>query len=365
MGLEYYRLGSVVNVGQRNMSSLSRRKALKQIFVAGAAVAASPIAPAFAVERTSKVRLGTLAPKGSSAFKHLQSMGEKWRQASGGAVQLTIYPDGTMGGEAEMVRRMRIGQLQAGALTIAGLSEIEPGVAGLQNLPMMFRSLAEADYIRDKLTPALEKRLLDRGFVLLFWADAGWVYFFSKDPVVRPDDLRKHKLFSWAGNPHQVDIYKSVGFNPVPLEPVDILSSLQTGLITAVPLPPFLALASQVDGPAPNMLDMPWAPLVGATVISKKAWDSIPSSAQAAVKQAALEAGQLVRADNRRESEEAITAMKKRGLKVNSATPEIEAEWRRTAESVYPKIRGTLVPPDIFDLVTKLMADYHSDKVKG
>ena len=96
--------------------------ALVLVFVVplNSALAATPI----------KVRLGTLAPKGSSYTKHLQVMGEAWRQAPGGGALLTIYPDGTMGSEADMVRRMRLGQLQAAMVTASGLSEIEPGVAG-------------------------------------------------------------------------------------------------------------------------------------------------------------------------------------------------------------------------------------------
>src|SRR5947207_5649098 len=84
-----------------------------------------------------KVRLGTLAPKGSSYTKHLQAMGEQWRKSPGGGAALTLYPDGTMGGEADMVRRMRLGQLQAAMVTTAGITEIEPGAAGLQMMPKM------------------------------------------------------------------------------------------------------------------------------------------------------------------------------------------------------------------------------------
>jgi TRAP-type C4-dicarboxylate transport system substrate-binding protein len=309
-----------------------------------------------------KVRLGTLAPKGSSYYRHLQAMGEKWRQAPGGGVALTIYPDGTMGGEAEMVRRMRLGQLQAGMLTAAGLEEIEPAVTGLQNLPMTFRSLDEIDYIGEKLQPMLEKRLADKGFVVLCWADTGWVRFFSKTPVVRPDDLKKTKLFAWAGNPALVDIYRSVGCNPVALEPVDILPNLQTGLINAVPMPPTIALASQADGPAPNMLDLNWAPLVGATVVSKKTWDTIPAEAQRVVRDAALEAGKSIKADGRRENVESVEAMRKRGLKVHAVTPEVEAEWRKEIEGAYPRIRGGLVPADIFDEVMRLLKEHRAGK---
>jgi TRAP-type C4-dicarboxylate transport system substrate-binding protein len=284
-------------------------------------------------------------------------MGEQWRQAPGGGVLLTVYPDGVMGSEADMVRRMRLGQLQAGMLTATGLAQIEPAVTGLQLMPMMFRSLEEVDYIGARLQPMLEKRLEEKGFVVLFWGDTGWVRFFSKQPVIRPDDLRKTKLFVWAGSVTEIEVYRSIGFNPVPLETVDILPNLQTGLINAVPLPPSIALAGQVDSVAPHMLDLAWVPLVGAAVMTKKAWDTIPPEGRDTLRKTAAATGTLLKADGRRESAESIEAMRKRGLQVHAVTADVEAEWRREAEAAYPKIRGVVVPADIFDeVVTQLKA---------
>ncbi len=344
------------------MKLSTRRKFLTGVSLLGLGAAAGPLNLLRAAEGAAKIRLGTLVPRGSSYFKHLQMMGEKWRQAPGGGATLTIYPDGAMGGETDMVRRMRLGQLQAGMLTAVGLSEIEPTVAGLQFLPMIFRSLAEMDYVVEKLQPLLEKRLREKGFIVLFWADAGWVRFFSKEPVVRPEDLKRMKLFSWAGNADQVDIYKAAGFNPVPLETGDILPGLQTGLINAVPVPPFVALATQIDGPAPNMLDLNWGPLVGAAVLTTKAWETIPKASRDAVQQAAREAGLQIKTDSRKESVASVEAMRRRGLKVNTVTPDLEAEWRKQAEAVYPKIRGRIVPADIFDEVVRLVKEYRASQ---
>ena len=342
------------------MNGLTRRTFLSTVLALGLGGALSSLDRVFGAGGPVKVRLGTLAPRGSSYYKHLQAMGEKWRQAPGGGVLLTMYPDGTMGTEADMVRRMRLGQLQAGMLTAAGLADIEPGVAGLQNLPMMFRSLEEVDYIVEKLQPMLEKRLEEKGFVVLFWGDTGWVRFFSKQPVIRPDDLKKTKLFVRAGSAAELDSYRSVGINPVPLETVDILPNLQTGLINAVPLPPSIALAGQVDGAAPHMLVLDWAPLVGAAVITKKSWDAIPLEGREALRKAAMETGKLMKADGRRESVESVEAMRKRGLRVHAVTPEVEAEWRREAEAAYPKIRGVIVPEDMFDEVVKQLKAYRA-----
>ena len=309
-----------------------------------------------------KVRLGTLAPKGSSYYKHLQAMGEKWKQAPGGGVTLTTYPDGQMGSEADMVQRMRLGQLQAAMVTVTGLSEIEPAVGGLQTFPRLFRNLDEVDYIGEKLQPILEKRLEAKGFVVLFWSDTGFVKFFSKQPIVTPDDLRKTKLFVSGGHPFEVEIYRSLGCRPVPLEVSDILPSLQTGLIDSVAMPPTIVLATQIDAVAPNMLDMNWVPLVGAGIITKKVWDTLPAETQALMRQSGKEAGKQIKADGRRESLESIDAMQKRGLKVNQLTPAANADWGKTVETAYPKIRGTIIPADIFDEVMTQLKAYRAER---
>lgn len=309
-----------------------------------------------------KIRLGTLVPKGSSYFRQLQAMGEKWREASGGKVTLTIYPDGSMGGEAEMVRRIRLGQLQAGLLTVVGLQAIEPAVGGLQNLPMMFRDLSDVDVVGAKLHPMLEKKMEEKGFVVLFWGDAGWVRFFTKTPVRTPEDMAKLKFFVWSGNANQIALTREIGMNPVALETADILPGLKTGLIEAVPMPPFAALAAQVDLAAPHMLALNYAPLIGAAVVSKKVWDSCPDDMRAAMLAAARETGEEFKRSSRLEADEAVAAMQKRGLKVHTPTPEEEAAWQKLMEKAYPGIRGKLVPEDVFDEAKRLLDERHQGK---
>lgn len=307
-----------------------------------------------------RIKLGTLAPKDSSPHQSLKVMGEKWQQ-SGGA-SLTIYTDGVLGSESDMVRRMRIGQIQAAMLTASGLAEIDDSVTALQLMPMVFQTFDEVDYIRETLRPKLEQRLNDKGFVVLFWADAGWIKFFSRRPAVYPDDLKTQKLFAWAGDSKMLDIMKAAGYRPIPLETADILPGLQTGLIDAVPAPPFFALAGQFYGPAPHMLDMNWAPLIGAAVITRKTWEKIPAEAQKVMRAAAEQAGAEIRTQSRKEMDEAVEAMKKRGLTVHALTPDAVAAWHKLVGGVYPKIRGTLVPADLFDEVQRLLAEYRAGK---
>ncbi|MCX8109250.1 MAG: TRAP transporter substrate-binding protein DctP [Verrucomicrobiae bacterium] len=342
-----------------NMSSSCRHIFLRTSVIC---VAAALIAFTTGAARAERIKLATLAPTGSTYHKSLLNLREAWRRLSNGQVELVVYADGKLGGEADTINLMNVNSIQAAMLTGVGLSEIEPGVAGLQSIPMGFRNFEEVDYVGEKLRPMLEERLAKKGFVVLFWSDAGWVRFFSKKPVLRPEDLKKLKLFTWAGSPDQVQIYKSAGFDAVPLETADILPGLQTGLIDATPSPPVFALASQIDGRAPYMLEINWAPLVGACVVRKTVWDRFPQELQSKMLEAATVTGKEIKQNGRKESEESVRAMEKRGLKVTRLTPELEAEWRAAAEAVYPQIRGRLVPADIFDEALRLIKEYRSNR---
>jgi TRAP-type C4-dicarboxylate transport system substrate-binding protein len=310
------------------------------------------------------LRIGTLAPKNSLYHRQLMDIGEAWRTAQGGAAKYLVYTDGSQGGEAEMARRMRIGQLQGALLSVVGLREIEPSIAALQSMPLLFKNWEEVDYVREKMRPAMEKKFLDKGFVVLAWGDAGWVRFFSKEAAVRPGDYKKMKFFAWGSELEQQEIMKSLGYTPVPLETSDILPAIQTGMINVVPSTPYFALASQIYSTAPNMLEINWAPIVGALVVTKKAWDEMAPAVQQTVRDASEKAGVQIRKQARQEVEEAVDAMKKRGLVVHKPNADQLREWNELAEKLYPRIRGSMVAAETFDEVFAHLKTYRAGKAK-
>jgi len=317
-----------------------------------------------ALAATAQLKIGSLVPKNSLYHRQIQDIGEVWKKGQDANAKLVIYPDGSQGGEAEMVRRMRIGQLQGALLSVVGLSEIEPSISALQAMPLLFKNWEELDYVREQMRASMEKRFLDKGFVVLAWGDAGWVRFFSKDPAFRPDDYKKMKFFAWGGENAQQELMKSLGYTPVPLEPTDILPSIQTGMINVVPSTPYFALATQIYNTANNMLEINWAPIVGAIVITKKSWDEMSPSLQSQMRAACDTAGANIRVQARKEVDEAVQAMQKRGLHVNKPNAEQLKEWNDLADKLYPKIRGTLVPADTFDEVFVHLKAYRAQHAK-
>ena len=326
------------------------------------AAAALAFAASAAMGADVTLKIATVAPKGSAYHRVLQDMGEKWKAAEGPGARFIVYTDSAQGPEAETVRRMRVGQLQASMLSVVGLSEIDDSVSALQKIPLMFRSWDEVDHVREQLRPDLEQRLRAKGFVVLFWGEGGFVQFFSKAPHTLPEQYKASRIFAWAGDNAQVDLMKSLGYRPVVLELSDILPSLQTGMIDTVPAAPLWALVGQFDRTASHMLRVNWVPIVGAVVMSAKSWDALSPAGRAALTRAAAEAGESLRAQRGTRDDEIIKAMEGRGLKVLAMTPEVERAWRDLAQASWAKVRGTMVPAEMFDRVERLLAEYRGSR---
>ena len=313
-----------------------------------AVVAASFICAATAQAQTVTVKMATLVPDGSSWHQILKETAERWRTLSGGRVVVRLYPGGVAGDDPDVVRKMRLGTLNAGVLTSVGVAEIDKSVYAL-GIPMMYSSYEEVYDVLEKMRPGLEAKLEAKGFVVLNWCDGGWVRFFAQKPVAVPDDLRALKRFSWAGDNQSVEVWRAAGFNPVPLPSTEIATALQTGLVNALGVPPQVAVITQYYNHAKNMTDLPWQLLLGATLISKATWEKIPADVRPTLLQAARDDGRRLQEEIRKSGDKDVEAMRKRGLNVVSVDARARDLWRQTAEGMYSRIRGPIVPADAFD----------------
>jgi len=305
--------------------------------------------------------VATVAPAGTSFHRHFEDFGVECAKAPGGGVKLNLFP-GTQGGEPTIVRRLRGNALQGAMLTGIGLSQIDESVTALQLMPMVFGNWDEVDFVRTRLEPRLERIFLDKNYIILFWADAGWVRVFSTTPVRSLDDLKTRRAFAASGTPKALEMLRNY-YTPVELEPDAILLSLRNGMIDVVPIPPFLANFSQVATKAKFMLDLKWVPVVGAMVVTKPAWDKLPPDTQAFVRTASRKAGERIRTDSRREDDEAIQAMvQKQGLQVSALSPDADRAWRAEMVRILPRIRGNIVPADMYDTVQDALREFRAGR---
>ena len=324
----------------------------------------SPTPRAQAQAQATVVKLATLVPDGSVWHKVLRDMGDEWTRGTSSRVGLRIYPGGVAGDEPDMVRKMRIGQIQAAALTITGLADIDDAF-NVFATPMLFDSYAELFYVLDKMEPMLRQRLEAKGFVLMNWGHGGWVYFFSKQPIATLAELKKAKMFAWAGDDRMVQSWKSSGFHPVALAATDILPGLNTGMIDLLPTTPLAANSLQWFRQVPYMADAGLGPLVGGLVITKSAWNKISATDRVLVENACRKAETRLMKDVPAQDSTSVREMQSRGLKVINIKPAELQVWRKVADEFTTMMRGNIVPPDIADLALRERNAYRALRSAG
>ena len=309
--------------------------------------------------RANKIKLGTIAPKNSVYHEVLLRLRQSWRDISDGAVDLTVYPGGVAGDEVTMLRKMRAGQMQAALISGSGMSFLDEGISALQ-VPLMFESVEEFDFVRDKMAPALERRLREKGFTVLAWGDAGWAYFFSVKEFRTPDELRRMKLYTSKGDDDMLRLFSEFGFRAVPLDLTELQANLETGLVEAFAVPPLVAAGFQWFASAPHMLDLRFMPIIGSVLIGSDTWESLPAGKRAAMREAAEEAASEIESAVRQQEREVVGEMRKYGLKVTETDPEVVAAWHREVASLYPTLRDRFAPAGLMDEALRWREEYRA-----
>lgn len=325
-----------------------------------AAAAAVAFAAATAEARVS-LRLATVAPNGSAWHLILQELAAGIGRETDREVRIRILAGGAAGDETDLIRKMRIGQVHLAAISNVGLAELDASAWTL-SIPMVFRDYDEWDRVREAVNPTIEESLQEHGFRTLAWAEVGWVHFFATEPIHTLADIQDLRLAGSATDPTAVDLLRWAGFDPVPINTVEMVSGFQTGLVEAAGLPVILAEGSQIYRSAGFMNDLRWAPLQGAVVIHESAWERLEPAQQEIVARLSAAAAAEFRRTNRLQEEKSLAAMKSRGLTVIEASDAFRAEWQAAAEATWPMVRERLVPPAVFDEVLRLRDEYRRSK---
>jgi len=198
--------------------------------------------PVFAKATTIKVALVT--PDGSTWTNTIRDMAAELKKKSNGAVKLKIYPGGIKGDEMDVLRQMRANRLHASGFSGVGMGIILPQIRILE-APLLFKNYAEIDHVKTRLFDQFAAEFEKKGYVLLGFAEAGFVYFYSKKSLQGPEALKSVKMWAWKGDPVAETFLKTFGIRTYPLHLADVNTGLETGMIDSFYSTPLVAVAFQ------------------------------------------------------------------------------------------------------------------------
>jgi TRAP-type C4-dicarboxylate transport system substrate-binding protein len=269
---------------------------------------------------------------------------------------MRIYASGIAGDEPDMVRKMRIGQLQAAMLSMNGLQGIYNGVKAL-SYPLFIAEDAEFAYVLDRMAPFFEREMAMRGFKIVLWSPGGWMYFFTRQPVASPRDLRQQKLWV-TGNPDEMRAWQRSGFTVVPLVASEVMTSLQGGMIDGMIASPLIAASNQWFAIASNMANLRLSPLWGALVVTEKAWREIPAGLRSGLEEKARAVMGSMGADIARADARALEVMKGYSLKVNEVGPRERDEWDEVVRGGFEMLIGTAFDRQAYEMALGYKAEF-------
>ena len=183
------------------------------------------------------------------------------------------------GDEKDVLRKVKLGQLHSAGITGVGIGDIAKQVRIL-DAPFLFKTYDEVDAVRTKFSSTFTKAFDDGGYILLGFAEVGFVYTYTNTIVRAPSDLQHVKMWMWEGDPIAEAMFNAMNISPIPLSITDVMTSLQTKLIDGVYASPLAAIALQWFTRTKYMLEVPLADAQGAVVIAKKMYDKMPADMQ-------------------------------------------------------------------------------------
>jgi TRAP-type C4-dicarboxylate transport system substrate-binding protein len=312
-------------------------------------------------QRRSEFKIASIAPENTPWGEALKKMADEWSKATDGKIKLTIYHNGTQGNEKAVLGKVNTNALQGAVLTSFGLNEITSEVLTM-SCPFLIRNNRELDLVLDGLRPELEKKIEDAGYISLAWSKAGWVKFFSKEPVFVPDQLKSQKLGTNSEEASLTQAFKTLGYTMVPIDMTQVLVSLQSGMVEAVYQSPIAVGGLQAFGIAKNMASINIAPFMGGIVFNKRAWNSIPAQYRPVLIRINKRIERDLDAQILQLEERAISEMTAHGLVINTVSPEQAKLWYADVDKAMPALEGTAFDRETLSRIEQILKNHRAGR---
>jgi TRAP-type C4-dicarboxylate transport system substrate-binding protein len=316
--------------------------------------------------QSTPIKLATIVPEGSSWMVQMRAGANEVKARTDDRVAIKFYGGGVMGNDKKVLRKIRIGQLQGGAFTATALGERYPAL-NLYGIPMLFRSLEEVDYVRERMDDRIQAGLREAGFESFGFAEGGFAYLMANNPVRELDDIRGRKIWVPEGDPVSFTAMETLGLSPVVLPMTDVMTGLQTGLLDVVATSPVGALVLQWHTKIQYVTDLPVSYLFAFMAIDERAFSRLRDTDQAVVREVLTRVYDGIDAAARPDNENAEQALKNAGISYVAPADGRVEKWREAMSGINSRLaaEGAVDGPLLDELLGHLQAYRTQNKSAG
>jgi len=276
---------------------------------------ASGDAPAQVVE-AKVLQVGITLAEDSHYFKGLEHFGEILEEKSNGELTLEIFPNGSLGGERDMVESLQIGTLDMVLSSTGPLGSFAPEM-NVVDLPFLFETSEHAYEVLDgEIGQGLLDLLSDEKIKGLSWWENGYRHITnSNGPIETPEDLAGMKIRTMENNIH-MDSFDAMGASPTPMSFTELFTALQQKVVDGQENPIPLIYTSRFYE-VQNYLTLTghfYSP--AALLISQQVFDELTEAQQQVLLEAANEGAQYERQLVAEMETEMIKQLKEEGMEI-------------------------------------------------
>jgi len=309
-------------------------------------------------------KIATIAPDGTRWMEEMRKGADAIEKQTAGRVQIRYYPGGVMGNDQSVLRKIRIGQLQGGAITGGGLADISAD-SQIYSIPFTFNSYAEVDYVRKRVDPLLIAGLKEKGFISFGISEGGFAYLMSKSSVAGVDDLKGHKVWVPEGDEISRASFEAAHVSPISLPLTDVLTGLQTGMIDTIASSTVGAIALQWYTQVKYMNDSPLMYLYGTMVIKRDQFEKLSAEDQAVVSRVMGDVFKRLDTMNRADNDAAKDVLKQRGIVFVHSSDAETRHWREVNAPAMEKLKASgQFSPALLKVQDDALAEFRKGAVK-
>lgn len=304
----------------------------RRIFTAAAfAFGVSALAFAAPAAAQTKWNLPAAYPADNPHSENLTLFAKDVEAATGGKLAITVHPGASLFKAPEIKRAVQSGQAQMGEVLLS-IHENEDPVYGIDVVPFLATSFADAKKLYAASKAAVEKKLDSQGVKLLFmvpWAPQG---VYTKKELNTIDDMKGLKWRSYnVGTARLGDL---LGMQSVTIQAAELPQALATGVVNSFMSSGGTGYDSKVWESLTHFYDVQaWIPK-NATFVNKAAFNGLDKATQDAILKAAADAEARGWKMWEEKSGWYLEQLKAKGMKVQAPSAELAAGFKKAGDTL-------------------------------